>query len=320
MPKRVREQTIPDQAQEWMPSVVGDKDLQLLVDRGLLPPKELGQWKSAYQNPFPPENPGETIVYTSFFERGLGLPTSKFLRRVLYFYRIQLVNLTPIGLSQIAFFVHMCEAFLGIDPHFQLFRYFFRLKPQPDNKNPNICGGAVFQLRQDKIDEYFGVPLKNPKRTWRNEWFIIKNKVPQVHECTRRKPVFSDIWNSSPNNRESTDIPQLVEMIAELKRNGLTGVEIAYSFTKLRIQPLQERSVLDYEYKGPEDPRLKEDLTHEEILERLRIFFGPVKFKPKISPQYSAGNFPQVNPLTYRCLFVFDFTNVILHFDPSIFF
>jgi hypothetical protein len=95
----------------------------------------------------------------------------------------------------------------------------------------------------------------------------------------------------------------LLTRIKHRKREGLTGVKIAYSFIKRQIQPLQERSELGYKYKGAEDPsRLKkEDLTHDEILERLQIFFGPVNFKGKIPREYSAEYLP-VCPLTYCCL------------------
>jgi hypothetical protein len=116
-------------------------------------------------------------------------------------------------------------------------------------------------------------------------------------------------------------ITDLLTRIKHRKREGLTGVKIAYSFIKRQIQPLQERSELGYKYKGAEDPsRLKkEDLTHDEILERLQIFFGPVNFKGKIPREYSAEYLP-VCPLTYCCLFVFDFANLVLHVDSSIFF
>jgi hypothetical protein len=320
--RKVKSEQIPDQAQEWLPSVVRDENLELLVHRGFLPPKKKLHWRSAFQN-LPPSNldRGETIVYASFFERGLGLPVSKFLRELLNFYNIELVNLTPNGLSHITFFVHMCEAFLGMEPDFRLFRYFFRLKPHPSRENPNICGGAVFQLRQDKRKEYFSVTLKDPKRTWWDEWFIIEDKALQLPECTFRKPVFSDLWNSSLDNEEIDMITDLLTRIKHRKREGLTGVKIAYSFIKRQIQPLQERSELGYKYKGAEDPsRLKkEDLTHDEILERLQIFFGPVNFKGKIPREYSAEYLP-VCPLTYCCLFVFDFANLVLHVDSSIFF
>jgi hypothetical protein len=36
--------------------------------------------------------------------------------------------------------VHFCEAFLGIKPHWILFRKFFRVKPQPSASNPRVVG------------------------------------------------------------------------------------------------------------------------------------------------------------------------------------
>jgi hypothetical protein len=37
-------------------------------------------------------------------------------------------------------FVHLCEAFLGIEPHFDLFQYFFHLKPQPSESKIDVVG------------------------------------------------------------------------------------------------------------------------------------------------------------------------------------
>ncbi|CAD6342771.1 unnamed protein product [Miscanthus lutarioriparius] len=107
------------------------------------------------------------------------------------------------------------------------------------------------------------------------------------------KPVCTAKWNSPPNQKESIRIEELVEKIANLKDQGLTAAGIAWSFIKRRIQPLQERSVPGYLYKGPEDPsRLKEDLTHDEILERVGKFLTGVHSEPKTPPEYSATNSP----------------------------
>ena len=51
----------------------------------------------------------------------------------------------------ISIFVHLCEAFLGIEPHFELFRFLFHLKPQPDSYVLDVVGGAVFNLDKEKI-------------------------------------------------------------------------------------------------------------------------------------------------------------------------
>ena len=55
-------------------------------------------------------------------------------------------------------FVHLCEAFLGIEPHFELFRFLFHLKPQPNSNDLDVVGGAGLQLRQGKAKVY--IPYK----------------------------------------------------------------------------------------------------------------------------------------------------------------
>jgi hypothetical protein len=40
-------------------------------------------------------------------------------------------SLTPKYFVHISVFVHLCEAFLGIEPHFELVRHLFHLKPPP---------------------------------------------------------------------------------------------------------------------------------------------------------------------------------------------
>ena len=56
-------------------------------------------------------------------------------------------SLDPNLFVHISIFVHLREAFLGIEPHFELFRFLFHLKPQPDSYVLDIVGGAGLQLR-----------------------------------------------------------------------------------------------------------------------------------------------------------------------------
>jgi hypothetical protein len=53
-------------------------------------------------------------------ERWFGVPAGDFLRGLLHFYRIELVHLAPNSITIISTFVHLCEAYLGIVPHFHL--------------------------------------------------------------------------------------------------------------------------------------------------------------------------------------------------------
>src|SRR5436190_1344264 len=64
----------------------------------------------------------------SFIE-DLHCRTKKFFRGLLHFYGIELVHLNTNSIHQIATFIHLCEAFLGVEPHFALFRHLFTLQP-----------------------------------------------------------------------------------------------------------------------------------------------------------------------------------------------
>jgi len=99
-------------------------------------------------------------VFSPFFYRGFSLPTSSFFRGLLYFYGIELINLNPNSILQISAFVHLCEAFLGVRPHFNLFRFLFALKLTQKSGQINVVGGAGLQLRQGRSAMYIGLPMK----------------------------------------------------------------------------------------------------------------------------------------------------------------
>ena len=133
-----------------MPSKCSDSDLEALVSAGLLPTKSVIQWRPALGHERPYENTGEIVAFAPYFERGLGLPCFGFFFGLLSYYKIQLHHLTPNSFVHISIFVHLCEAFLGIEPHFELFRFLFHFRPQPDSYDLDVVGGAGLELRQGK--------------------------------------------------------------------------------------------------------------------------------------------------------------------------
>ena len=46
----------------------------------------------------------------------------------------------------VSIFTHLCEAFLGVLPHFHLFQHFFFLVPIPDASKPTVVGGYELVL------------------------------------------------------------------------------------------------------------------------------------------------------------------------------
>jgi hypothetical protein len=65
------------------------------------------------------------MVCTVFYERRFGKPPHRFLRSLLLFYGLELHHLTPSGILHMAAFMALCKAYIGIEPHFNQWNYFF---------------------------------------------------------------------------------------------------------------------------------------------------------------------------------------------------
>ena len=108
-------------------------------------------------------------MFSSFLEFGLALPVSDFSQGLLYYYGIQIDHLTPQSVLHIAVFVHFCEAFLGIDLHFELFRSLYTLTPQPSSEELGRVGCTSLQLRLEIIDKYLEWPRIHVDPDWREK-------------------------------------------------------------------------------------------------------------------------------------------------------
>ena len=114
--------------EEWVPSKMGKVELNRMVVAGILPDRVTAGWRPASGEPFPMPNTDEAVVFEDYFWRGLGFPVHSFLRDLLEFWTISLCNLHPNTILHISIFIHFCETYLGVLPHFNLFRHLFWLK------------------------------------------------------------------------------------------------------------------------------------------------------------------------------------------------
>ena len=55
-------------------------------------------------------------------------PPHRFLQGLLHYYGLKLHHLNPNRIQHISAFVMLCEGYLGIKPHFELWKYFFVVK------------------------------------------------------------------------------------------------------------------------------------------------------------------------------------------------
>jgi hypothetical protein len=127
----------PNPAKEWKKAKLKTEDLLALVNSGFLREKEMDLCRTTMGDPYPMEkNPDEIPMFARFAEHRLALPASDFFKGMLRYYGIECLNLNPNGVFHISVFVHFCEAFMGIKPHWILFCKFFRLKLQPSTNDP----------------------------------------------------------------------------------------------------------------------------------------------------------------------------------------
>jgi hypothetical protein len=63
-------------------------------------------------------------------------------------------------------------------------------------------------------------------------------------------------------------VKELLGVIEAQKKEGVTGASVMFAFYKHRVQPIQQRHCLGFEYTGPADPSrmCAEDLPDEVVL------------------------------------------------------
>jgi hypothetical protein len=237
-------------------------------------------------------------MFTRFAERGLSLPASDFFKGLLGYYGIEYLNLNPNdpnGIFHTSVFVHFCEAFVGIKPHWILFRKFFRVKPQPSANSPRVVGGAGIQMREDTAEQYLSYKLIGSNQDWKSKWFYITNHHPELPKPSGKQPRHWPWWNSEPMMQEGLQLPELLVKVKALREAGLRVEHVAFNFMKRRVQPQMARDTLGYEYTGDDDTsRMPGDEVDDDIIvERLsRIFKDMLPYTPCPVPEYSAARPP----------------------------
>jgi hypothetical protein len=166
---------VPDPRTVWEASTVMEEQIQSLADRGLLRPKSQAGWRPAAGEDFPMEGTGKTIVFLTHIERGFSVLAGDFLHGLLHFYRIELVHLALNSITIISTFIDLCEAYLGIAPHFHLWRHFFKLKKTGKGV---VVSNVGFMLRRNMKLEYINLTLPDNTTGWKEGWFYLDNPAP----------------------------------------------------------------------------------------------------------------------------------------------
>jgi hypothetical protein len=109
----------------WCCSDILHARMEGLIKHGLLPTRtEALEWVLPSDEEVPTPLDGYVVSFTPFHEHGLTVSPHRFLQGLLHHYKIELQHLNPNGIQYIMTFVVLCEGYLGIEPHFELWKYF----------------------------------------------------------------------------------------------------------------------------------------------------------------------------------------------------
>lgn len=105
----------------------------------------------------PCPEPGYRVIFRDFLLRGLSIPAHEFLRGLLFIYGVQLHQLMPNSILHIVCFITLCECFLGINPHWGLWRHIFLIRRNASKGAVHDVGGTIISVRGDT--KYFDIKM-----------------------------------------------------------------------------------------------------------------------------------------------------------------
>nr|AAX96741.1 retrotransposon protein, putative, unclassified [Oryza sativa Japonica Group]ABA91941.1 retrotransposon protein, putative, unclassified [Oryza sativa Japonica Group] len=125
--------------------------------------------------------------------------------------------------------------------------------PWREKKESNRVSGCVgFRLRDGLKSRYIPFQCPSSHSKWRTRWFYlqIENSDP-VFVVPEEQPDKISSWTAKPTLTPS--LQSFIDVIDDLRVRGLSGYEVAADFVGRRIQSLQARAHLAFDYSGPED-------------------------------------------------------------------
>ncbi|KAK1631810.1 hypothetical protein QYE76_006125 [Lolium multiflorum] len=174
--------------------------------------------------------------------------------------------------------VALCEGHLRVTPELPLFQYYFSVKKEKIRQTSELatCGSVTFIIRPGRV--YPPTDRHESARYWSGGFFYLKDVSDPTSD--RKLPPFKNCpatelpsWTHCPHFSDSPQLTRAVRRICKLTEEGLTGKDLTLSWFTKRIQPLQHRDRLMFEYTGRDDPMraTKDNLSADAIDKRIRV-------------------------------------------------
>jgi hypothetical protein len=174
------------------------------------------------------------VACAAFYEWGFGVPSHRFLRLLLQFYGLELHHLTPSRILQMAAFVTLCEDYMWIEPHFNLWNYF-------------CCG----RLHQGSGAEAMVLGNVRPSGQKAEVRFFLRNDADApLPMFMGSRPAPDPTGGYNVAQKDLRRIQPLREVVQQLLQGELTGADLLRTFFSHRVQPLRRREMTLWMYPG----------------------------------------------------------------------
>ena len=206
-------------------------------------------------------------------------------------------------------FVALCEGYLRIKPHFELWKYFFtvELQKKKERKKPDLAvlmGCASIHLRGNQSSEYMYITLLKSSKGWNKLWFYLRNAAaaPLPIFTGRLSEEAPDVWRYGPVAKERKRLDDLLKAIMTLKGHGLHGTGVVGAYHVRRLAPLMVLALLMYKMKLDSAPEgmvmvageaLNVGKTAQRIKEAMECLADP---SVDLAPVYPVLGHPVMRP------------------------
>ncbi|RLN28129.1 hypothetical protein C2845_PM05G20460 [Panicum miliaceum] len=181
-----------------------------------------------------------------------------FLLGLLNEWEVELQHLNPNRVLHIAGFVTLCEGFLGIDPHANLFRTFSYVRALSLKGEGKLApvGGFGLQKRGGRSGDYPAYTLTESNRGWHEKWFYFRNLAEKPFQAfTGAHPEKKDSWTWRAPTAEKQRVGVLEKALRKrVMEEGLDGVRLFGTILSHQVVPLADRTTRMWEYTGLADP------------------------------------------------------------------
>jgi len=166
----------------------------------------------------------------------------------------------------ISTFIHLCEAYVGIEPHFDIFYYLFCLRKKGAVGGSKITGGVYLNLCDGMKTRYLSCPWNTSLTEWYRRWFYVREESASATFCdVGYIPEKRVSWTYRP---EYTG--QVADLMSLIDWSRLDGPGVVGNFLVRRVMPCQRRVHSAYEYAGSQDPtRMHRDGLEKSEVQRL---------------------------------------------------